>query len=507
MHLAARKCPSFVSPSAAAADVSARNFGPVGIIDIGSNSVRFVAYGGTPRVPSHLFNEKVTAALGRCIDRDGMLDEASSVRALAAIARFRQLGRDMGLKTIHTVATAAVRDASNGEAFLKQVAALGLKPRILPGEEEAELSGMGVMSAIPDARGVVADLGGGSLELVQIERGKLGAGVSLPLGVLRLGADPSRKSIAAAIRKGVRGTALEGSLKAQSLYLVGGSFRALARLDLHEVNHPLPIVHGHKLSPDRIAALEQIIATTTLADLKERSGLSSSRLGALPAATIILDAMFDAFAPAEVVVSSFGLREGLLFRDLDPATRAQDPLIAAALEVGDRLGRFGDHGATIDAWIDPLFPDDDPPQRRLRLAACLMSDFAWNAHPDFRAERAVDLALHGNWVGIDVHGRAVLGRTLCAAFGGDKTFDKDVAALLDAREEERCSRWGRAIRLAQRLSAGTEATLRRTSIALEKERIVLRIPKRHAELVGEAVEQRLKQLGKSTGRGADIEIA
>lgn len=485
----------------------ARTFGPVGIIDVGSNSVRFVAYGGTPRVPSHLFNEKITAALGRSIERDGALDPESSARALAAIARFGQLARDMGLKTVHTVATAAVRDASNGADFLKQVAALGLKPRIVPGDEEAALSGFGVLSAIPEARGVVADLGGGSLELVQVGDGRLGDGVSLPLGVLRVGPNPTRKAMAAAIRKGVKGSALDSSLKAMSLYLVGGSFRALARLDLHEVDHPLPIVHGHRLNAARIDALERVIAATPPIALKARSGLSTNRLNALPAATIILDAMIEVFAPAEIVVSAFGLREGLLFRDLDAATRAQDPLIAAALEVGNRLGRFGDHGATIDAWIDPLFPDDDPPARRLRLAACLMSDFAWNAHPDFRAERAVDLALHGNWVGIDAHGRAVLGRTLCAAFGGEGSFDRRVGALLDAREEERCAAWGRAIRLAQRLSAGTEATLQRTSIALEKDRIVLRIPRRHAELAGEAVDQRLRHLGKATARATSVEIA
>lgn len=483
----------------------AKSFGPVGIIDVGSNSVRFVAYGGAARVPSHLFNEKVTAALGRGIERDGKLDEESMVRALAAIARYHQLGRDMGLRTVHTVATAAVREASNGAAFLKQVGAIGLKPRILPGEEEAELSGLGVLSAMPDARGVVADLGGGSLELVQVGGGKPGTGRSLPLGVLRLGDSPSRKKIAAAIRSGVAGTALDASLATSSLHLVGGSFRALARLDLHEIDHPLPIVHGHKLTPDRVAALERIIATTTPAELKERSGLSSNRLGALPAATVILDALIEVFAPGEVIVSSFGLREGLLYRELDAAIRAQDPLIAAALEVGDRLGRFGDHGATIDAWIDPLFPDDDPPARRLRLAACLMSDFAWNAHPDFRAERAVDLALHGNWVGIDAHGRAVLGRTLCAAFGGDKGFDSRVAALLDAREEERCAAWGRAIRLAQRLSGGTEA-LSRTSIALRDKKIILDVPKRHAALIGEAVEQRLRQLGKTLSRAVEIAI-
>ena len=484
----------------------AKSFGPVGIIDIGSNSVRFVAYGGAARVPSHLFNEKVTAALGRGIERDGKLDEESSARALAAIARYHQLGREMRLRTLHTVATAAVREASNGAAFLKQVAAIGLKPRILPGEEEAQLAGMGVLSAMPDARGVVADLGGGSLELIQVDGGKLGAGLSLPLGVLRVGDSPNRKKIAAAIRKEMKGTALDASLASSSLHLVGGSFRALARLDLHEVDHPLPIVHGHKLTPERVVALERIIATTTLAELKERSGLSSSRVNALPAATVILDALIDVFAPGEVIFSSFGLREGLLYRELDAATRAQDPLIAAALEVGDRLGRFGDHGATIDAWIDPLFPDDDPPARRLRLAACLMSDFAWNAHPDFRAERAVDLALHGNWVGIDAHGRAVLGRTLSAAFGGDKGFDGRVAALLDAREEERCAAWGRAIRLAQRVSGGTEA-LSRTSIALKGETIVLDVPTRHAALVGEAVEQRLRQLGKTLGRSVEVAIS
>ena len=412
----------------------------------------------------------------------------------------------MRLRTLHTVATAAVREASNGTAFLKQVAALGLKPRILPGEEEAQLAGMGVLSAMPDARGVVADLGGGSLELIQVEGGKLGAGVSLPLGVLRVGSAPNRKKIGALIAEGIRGTALDASLRKSSLHLVGGSFRALARLDMHELRHPLPIVHGHKLTTDRVAAMEQVIATTSPAELKERSGLSSNRLGALPAATAILDALMDVFGAGEVIVSSFGLREGLLYRELDAATRAQDPLIAAALEVGDRLGRFGDHGATIDAWIDPLFPDDDPPALRLRLAACLMSDFAWNAHPDFRAERAVDLALHGNWVGIDAHGRAVLGRTLCAAFGGDKGFDPKVAGLLDAREEERCAAWGKAIRLAQRLSGGTETTLGRTSIALEEGKVVLAVPKRHEALVGEAVEQRLKQLAKALGRASEIAI-
>src|SRR6187431_1630562 len=143
-----------------------KRFGPVGIIDIGSNSVRFVAYGGAERVPSVLFNEKVMAALGRSVAKNGKLDDQAMDLTLRALARFRQLGKEMGLKRLHTVATAAVRDATNGKAFLNQIADLGLKPRLLSGDEEAELAGLGVISAIPSAKGIVADLGGGSLELI-----------------------------------------------------------------------------------------------------------------------------------------------------------------------------------------------------------------------------------------------------------------------------------------------------------------------------------------------------
>ncbi|QNN65959.1 hypothetical protein H9L12_05465 [Sphingomonas rhizophila] len=229
--------------------MSDRRFQPVGIIDIGSNSVRFVAYGGAPRVPTNLFNEKITAALGKGLAKNGALDEVAVARTLEALARYRRLAREMGLKKIHTVATAAVREASNGPAFLKQVTALGLKPRLLSGAEEAELAGLGVISAIPRANGVVADLGGGSLELVGVARDAAGEGVSLPLGVLRIGAEPDRKALRNQIAEGLQGTRLGSAARGHSLYLVGGSFRALGQLDLRSSGHPLPIVHQHVLRP------------------------------------------------------------------------------------------------------------------------------------------------------------------------------------------------------------------------------------------------------------------
>lgn len=476
-----------------------KRFGPVGIIDIGSNSVRFVAYGGAERVPSVLFNEKVMAALGRGVARDGKLSDAAMSRTLEALARFRQLAREMKIKRLHIVATAAVRDASNGKAFLQKIANLGLKPRVISGEEEAQLAGLGVISAIPDANGIVADLGGGSLELIGVARGGVGEGVTLPLGVFRLGSSPEGQEIAKTIRAGIKTSRLKDAARGHCLYLVGGSFRALALLDMKIAGHPLPIIHHHRILPERLPVLRAALESRDIDQLKADTQISSSRIPTLPSVVTLLETMMSVLGPRRTYVSAFGLREGLLFRDLDSATRNEDPLLAAAIEVGERLGRFEDHGASIDIWMDPLFPDESREMRRLRLATCLLGDIAWNAHPDFRAERAVDMALHGNWVGIDSHGRAILGRALCSAFGGDGGFSPEVAKLLKPGEEEQVVAWGRALRLAQRLSGGTEVLLRKTAIESTGDKLRLSIPEKYRILYSEAVERRLVQLAKALG--------
>lgn len=483
-----------------------RSFGPVGIIDIGSNSVRFVAYGGSERVPSMLFNEKVMAGLGRGLARDGRLEEQAMDRALEALARFRLLAKEMRLKKLHVVATAAVRDAENGGDFLDAARAVGVKPAVISGEEEARLAALGVISAIPEARGIVADLGGGSLELTPVADGETARGVSLPLGVLRLGDDPSAKQIAETIRAGA-GKALRAKGKGSSLYLVGGSFRALAQLDLDLTGHPLPIVHQHCLTPSRVKQLRAIVRSTPLEELRSRHGVSSARLGTLVPGAAVLDALCRVLEPARAVASAFGLREGILFNDLDQRERERDPLLCAALEVGERLGRFGDHGALLDRWIAPLFPDDSPEAARLRLAACLLADVAWNAHPDFRAEWAVDMGLHGNWVGIDAEERAVLGRALSSAFSGGGTYEAPIGALVEERVLEHAEHWGMAIRLAQRLSGGTASILKRTAIGLDEGSVVLTLKRSDEGLHSDTVSKRFRQLAAALGLEPVLELA
>ncbi len=481
-------------------------FGPVGIIDIGSNSVRFVAYGGSARVPSVLFNEKVMAGLGQGLGADGMLAAPSAERALAALTRFSTLSKALALVRVQTVATAAVRDAGNGAEFLAQVAALGFEPMLLPGPEEARLAGLGVLSAIPDANGIAGDLGGGSLELVPVADGVVGEGVSLPLGVLRVPpeqADPA--ALAGDIVRAIGRNGIARAAAGRALYLVGGSWRSLALLDLHLTSHPLPIVHAHRIAPSRVPELRAALLGADRNALRAVPALSSSRIPTLPAAAALLEALTATLEPSELVVCAYGLREGLLFRELDADTQAADPLLCAAREIGSRYGRFDDHGDLIDRWIAPVF-DDKPAHARLRLAACLLADIAWGAHPDYRAERAVDMAVHGNWVGIDAAGRAMLGLALFAAFGGTNGFDARIAALCTPEDRTRAQSWGLAIRLAQRLSGGVAGPLEVTRLARDEDALVLALPSQASALSGETVSRRHRQLATALGLEARLSL-
>src|SRR3954449_7869464 len=197
---------------------------PVAIIDIGSNSVRLVVYSGAKRIPSVIFNEKVLAGLGREV---GEIGEAAQARALAALDRFRLLIRQLNVVRTRVVATAAVREASNGEAFLARVRMLGFAPRILSGEEEGKRAGQGVLSAIPEADGIVGDLGGGSLGPGEVSDGRVGRRAWLPLGVLRLDAlaEKGEASFAKKIAKAIAGAGFEGAAAGRPFYLVGGSWR------------------------------------------------------------------------------------------------------------------------------------------------------------------------------------------------------------------------------------------------------------------------------------------
>ncbi|SNS43268.1 Ppx/GppA family phosphatase [Sphingopyxis indica] len=478
------------------------------VIDIGSNSVRLVVYEGPARAPAVIFNEKVAAGLGRGLSIDGRIADEDAMRGLVALRRYALLARHMEVKDLQCVATAAVRDATNGADFIAGAAEAGLKIRLLSGEEEAEAAGCGVLSAIPDARGIAVDLGGGSLELAEVAGGEIGRCASFPLGVLRLPAlrRDGQQAFERAVRKMLRAAGWPGNLTGSPLYLVGGSWRALARLDLDLTKDPLAVLDQHRLPRSALRRLLRATKRLSFDELKAIPGMASNRAATLPDAAALLAALVNIIDVPEMTVSSSGLREGLLYQALDRKVRAQDPLIVAAEFEGRRLARFTPHGRAIAHWIAPLFASESPADARIRLAASLLSDVAWSANPDFRAERGTEIGLHGNWRGIDIEGRILLARALHAGFGGADADFPPMGTLVREERLARARQWGIAIRLAQRLTGGVEAPLKASAIAETDGKLTLSLDPGWHHLVGESVERRLRSLAQALDTKPEIRL-
>lgn len=471
------------------------------IIDIGSNSVRLVVYSGPRRNPALIFNEKVMAGLGRSLAETGTIDDAAMTRAIQALERFRIVAREMDVDETVCVATAAVRDASNGEEFTRRARALGLDIIILSGEDEARISGLGVLSAIPDADGIVGDLGGGSLDLARIHGGAVLDTATLPLGVLRAAAvrrdDPA--ALARAVEEMMEPYPWLREHPGKPFYLVGGSWRALARLDMHLVAYPLRVLHEYRMDVSRPEKVLAGFQTMDRDAVRQATGLAPSRIETLPDAILLLQLLRGHLDPSAFVVSSYGLREGLLFARMDEDVRTRDPLLVAADRFGQLQSRFGEDSQPLYDWISRVFADDPPQWRRWLKAACHLSDVAWQASPDFRAERGLEIALHGNWVGIDMIGRSMIGQALYTNFGGGPRpfpLDQHVAP---PEMLGRAIGWGLAMRLAQRLGAGTHDVLGRSSLRRSGDALELVLEPGDRPLYGEVVERRLRRLAQYLG--------
>lgn len=475
------------------------------IIDIGSNSVRLVVYQGPARIPAVLFNEKVMAGLGRGLAATGRMDADAMALARTALARFAAVAREMDVATLRTVATAAVRDAANGGELIATATALGLKVELLSGEQEAIGAGEGVLSGVPAADGIVGDLGGGSLELVRVSRGKVGDRVSFPLGVLRI-AGKRGKPLDRLVTRTIRGAGWTGKGAGLPFYLVGGSWRALARLDMALSDYPLPIAHQYAMSPETVRRLGRTIPQLGKPALRAIPGLTAARAATLADAAALLGVLLRQLGSRGTTVSAFGLREGLLFGALDAETRALDPLIVAARDEGRLLGRFPEHGDLLDRWIAPLFAAEPAREARIRHAACLLADVGWRANPEFRAERGLEIALHGQWVAIEPDERAQLAQALFTCLGGGTGFPDPLARLADEAALRRAIGWGLAMRLGQRFSGGLAGPLTRTRLAMDRDAVTLALRPEDRALYAETAERRHAALATVMGRQAAVTV-
>lgn len=483
---------------------AAGQVGRVAVVDIGSNSIRLVVFDRLSRAPVPVFNERVFCGLGRDLHETGRLSEDAIALALTNLVRFARLASAMAVARFDLLATAAVRDAENGAAFVAEVErACDARVTVLSGAEEARLAALGVVAGMPGAEGVMGDLGGGSLELVRIRGGAAGDSATLPLGPLRLAsvAADDRERAVDLIDRALDGVSWMNDAGVPAFYPVGGAWRALARLHMEQTRYPLHIIHGYRLGRRDAREMANLVSQLGPRSLARIGGVSKRRLETLPYAALLLSRVLRRLQPGAVTFSAFGLREGHLFDLLDPEAQAQDPLLVAASDLAASEGRFGDLGPELFAFTAPLFADETAQERRLRQAAGHLADIAWREHPDYRAVQALFRILRLPLLAIDHGERAFLAYTAFMRYGG-KPDAPDAATplqLMTARQRQRAEVLGLALRLAITVCGGTRGILRRAALEFDGERLHVRLPDDGSAAPGDVMQRRLKAVVKAMG--------
>ncbi len=484
---------------------------PMGVIDIGSNSVRLVVYEGAIRAPTPIFNEKVLAGLGRTVASTGRLAEDAVDRALAAMTRFRAINRILGVKNVRAIATAACREAENGPDFIRRAeAAAGVKIDVLSGEKEAELAAYGILMGCHAPDGFAGDLGGGSLEVIDIAGGRLARATTLPLGGLRLidtAAARMEQAMDIADREIAR-VPWFGAGEGRRFYAVGGTWRALAKMHMAATIYPLRVMHGYTIGrQEALRFCEDIRKSKKLSSLPGGDSVNKSRRDVLPYGAMSMERLLKRVQPSEVVFSVFGIREGLVYSLLSSSERSRDPLLAFAAEMARQRARSLRHAEELCTWTDALFegpgPKETTEERRLRHAACLMSDIGWRAHPDYRGEQTLNLVAHAALAGLDHPGRIFLALAIYFRHDGPEDDAEDKTALSERLQKvvsgkllKRARIVGAAIRAAHMISIGRPGLIDEAPIGYHGGKLRLRLPSHHAVLDGERLRRRLDGLAK-----------
>ncbi len=482
-------------------DPEARALSRVGVIDVGSNSVRMVVFDGAARAPAYFYNEKVMCALGAGLSSSGILNPDGRIRAKAAIIRFVKLAGGMKVTPLLAVATAAVREATDGPAFCEEIEAeTGLKLWVIDGEQEARFSAQGVLLGWPGAEGLMCDIGGSSMEIAEIQDGEVGRCATSSLGPLKLAdVKGGKKGLRDHVRSELAQLAKTVPVRHKRLYLVGGSWRAFARLDMLRKGYPLAVLHEYEMSPKSIRATIDWIETQDLNDLRLQTGIGQARISLIPKAIQVLRPLLATFKPSAVAVSSFGIREGVLYEQMSDRLRRRDPLIEASRFAEARSARMPGFGKVLFEFISPLYKGARESERRLVRAACHLHDVGWRAHPDYRSEVVFDTATQANLAGMTHEERIFLGLSLLHRYKNSRAGSRfePFFDMITPEEQIRAEVLGKALRFGAMFAAEDGEFLGKLKWFPKKKILEVHMRKDLAILLGEVAQARFNSLAKS----------
>ena len=485
-------------------DPQARALSRVGVVDVGSNSVRMVVFDGAARSPAYFYNEKIMAGLGAGLSDTGMLNPEGRLRALSALRRFVALAKGMGISPLTAVATAAVREASDGPDFRAQVEReTGLKLWVIDGQEEARLSAQGVLLGWPGSYGMVCDIGGSSMELADLSDGRVGRRLTSPLGPLKLREVKGGKKGLKAYIKNIMAD-LHSQMNnetAMRLFLVGGSWRAIARVDMERRGYPLRVLHEYRMTSRQVSKTLEYIEKSNLQELRNRCNISDARMSLVPYAIHVLRELIRVFKPKDIAISSYGIREGMLYEQMPQRLRERDPLIEACRFVEAKDARMPGFGRALHRFIAPLFKQSGWQRQRIIRAACLLHDVSWRAHPDYRAEVCFDNATRANLGGLKHSERVFLGIALLHRYANKRegTPFESLFTLLSEKEQLDAEILGKAMRFGAMLLLSNDEEPGELQWRPKKKELEIVLRNRSRPLFGEVAEARFTTLASAMG--------
>ncbi len=474
--------------------------GRLGVIDIGSNSIRLVVYDGIKRTPLPIFNEKTFCGLGKGLATTGKLNPEGIKLAEECIKRFLALVRIMDVVELQILATAAVRDASDGAAFVESLERkYRVNIMVISGKKEAQLAASGIFSSIYKPEGLVGDLGGGSIELIGIERGNVKGQTTIPIGPLRL-LDISKgekSKITKIVSDALDEEKWLEQVHPQHFYAIGGSFRAIAHMHMAKEKYPLDIVHHYTVKNGAIRKLLKDIISSSPQEISKMPGARSKRAEALLPAAIVLERILDLTNPIDVIFSTSGIREGYLYENLSPFLRNEDPLIASCTDLASQNGRVPGFARELFAWMTPLFAEENETDRRLRFATCILSEIAWRIHTDYRAEWSFYRIIQSTLIGLSHSERVTLALTLYHRYQFRLKHDLDLLSLIKERDTIWAKLVGTAANLAFQLSGGMAGNLDNITITVGKDGVDVVCAPEIQDIMSDAIRKRIDGLGET----------
>ncbi len=466
---------------------------PIGVIDIGSHSIRMVIYRHYGRYPLPLFNERVTVKLGEGLDNNETLSPEKIELGLSTLRRFSHIMQAISLERTFVIATAAVRRAKNATDFTEPAEdILGAPVTILSAQDEARMVTLGLTANLQDISGLIADLGGGSLELVLVKNGNAQESTSLNMGHLSSRTKTEIVSLLNSV----------GWLKKLSgapLYGIGGSFRALGSAYVKRTGYPLFLLHGLELKSGTVMD----ILASLKGDSPDLQGVPVGRRASIGMAAEIMSSLIECSGVGKITISGTSIRDGIVACMDKSAKPKKDPLLSACNEIASHSQRFEGLNEVLKECLAPvtsLF--EMPDSRRLFEAACLLSDISWNEPPELRGAIAADRILALPIFSLSHKERAWLAKAVYHRYAGVKenkpalpVFDR----LLSPFEGNEALALGLGLRFALIYSAGIPDYLSAVTLVIAAQKMRFQIAPHGMSLFDEHSLRRLEVFAKACG--------